>query len=165
MTQLYLLAHEYRLAADRLADLDLDDQTVAHTLESLSGDLEVKATATAMVVRNMLSLADQIRQAEEAMAHRRRALEARAKRVNAYLLENMQLAGIQRIESPHFAMSIKANPPSVEVFDAAQIPAAFMRAPEPPPPVVDKIAIKDALQAGRDIPGARLVRGVRLEIR
>jgi hypothetical protein len=164
MTQLYVLAQEYRVAADKLADLDLDEQTVADTLEALSGDLEVKATATAMVVRNMLSLAEQIRQAEEAMGQRRRALEGRAKRLNAYLLETMQFAGIQRIESPHFVLSVKTNPASVEVFDPAQIPAAYVHQPEPPP-VVDKIAIRQALATGHDVPGARLVRGVRLEIR
>ena len=48
MTALYLLAEEYRAAAEKLADLDLDEQTVADTLESLAGSVEVKATNVAM---------------------------------------------------------------------------------------------------------------------
>jgi hypothetical protein len=41
MTALYEIAHQYRADADKLADMDLDEQTLADTLDSLSGDLEV----------------------------------------------------------------------------------------------------------------------------
>jgi hypothetical protein len=37
--------------------------------------------------------------------------------------------------------------------------------PEPPAPRPDKAAIKDAIKAGRDVPGARLVQSDRLEIK
>ena len=40
MTQLYIIAQEYKDAADKLADLDLDAQTIADTLEGLAGDLD-----------------------------------------------------------------------------------------------------------------------------
>ena len=64
MTQLFVLAGEYRSAAQKLADLDLDEQTVADTLESLSGDLEVKATNVAMFARDLEARAEAIKQAE-----------------------------------------------------------------------------------------------------
>lgn len=165
MTALYVLAHEYRDAANRLADLDLDEQTIADTLESMSGDLEVKANNTARVIRNMQSLAASIKEAESAMAARRKALEARAERVMRYLLDSMQHAGIQKIESPHFTISVRQNPPAVVINESGLVPAEFMRQPEPPPPSPDKKAIGDALKAGREVPGAHLARGVRLEIR
>ena len=77
----------------------------------------------------------------------------------------MQDTGIKRIECPQFVMAVKASPPAVDVFDAAQVPAEFMRQPELPPAAPDKVAIRDALKAGQDVPGARLVTGQRLEIR
>lgn len=40
----------YRVAS-KLADLDLDEQTVADTLESLAGSVEVKATNVAAFAR------------------------------------------------------------------------------------------------------------------
>ena len=86
MTALYELAHDYRNAADKLADLDLDPQTIEDTLESLSGDLEVKATNTAMLIRNLEASAAAIGDAEAQMAARRKALENRAKRIKDYVL-------------------------------------------------------------------------------
>lgn len=165
MTALYVLAQEYRAAADKLADLDLDAQTVKDTLDGMSGELEVKASATAAVIRNMESLAGQIKDAEKGMADRRKALEARAASLSAYLLANMAHAGIQAVETPHFAIKVKTNPPSVEIYDEKLIASEFMRTPAAPPPAPDKTAIKAALQKGVDVQGARLIQGSRVEIK
>lgn len=165
MSALYVLAHEYRQAADKLADLDMDAQTVKDTLDGMSGELEVKASATAAVVCNMRALAISIKEAEAAMAARRKALDARADNLAAYLLENLQHAGVQKVETPHFAITVKANPGHVEVYDEKMIPAEFMRQKPPPAPEPDKTALKAALQKGLEIQGARFVKGQRLEIK
>lgn len=165
MTALYVLANEYRVAAEKLADLELDAQTVKDTLDSMSGELEVKASATAAVIRNMESLAGQIKDAEKQMAERRKAIESRAASLSAYLLANMAHAGIQSVETPHFAIKVKTNPPSVEVYDEKLLGAEFLRQKLPPAPEPDKTAIKAALQKGIDVQGARLVQGSRVEIK
>jgi len=162
---LYTLADEYLQDVAKLQDLDLDPQTLADTLESLTGDIEVKATNVAMFVRNLESLADQIKQAEATMAARRKAIEARADAVRDYLLSNMQRTGISKIESPYFRISVKQNPASVVVTDETQIPAKYMRQPPVPAAVPDKKEIKAALEFGENIKGAELQRTVRLEIK
>jgi Siphovirus Gp157 len=165
MSALYELAHVYREAADRLADLDLDAETVKDTLESMSGDLEVKASATAAVVCNMRALASSIKGAEAVMAQRRKAIDARADSLAAYLLENLQHAGIQKVETPHFAITVRANPGHVEVYDEKMVPAEFLRTKPAPPPEPDKAALKVALLKGIEVQGARFVKGHRLEIK
>lgn len=165
MTSLYDIAAEYRQTADKLADLDLDEQTIADTLEGMSGALEVKAQNVVMFARNLEATATAIKEAETAMASRRKAIEHRAAGLRRYALSAMQVAGVQSIECPYFKLSVRKNPPAVEVFDAAQIPAQFMRTPEPPPPAPDKKAITEAIKAGKEVPGARLVSGERLEVR
>lgn len=165
MTSLYVLAHDYRILAERLGDMDIDEQTMLDTLEGEAGELETKAISVAAVARNMEATAASIKEAEGQMAARRKALEARAGRLRAYLMENMRHAGIRRVECPQFALAIRDNPPAVDVFDAEQIPSEYMRQPEPPPPAPDKTAIKEALKLGRDVPGARLVQGQRLDIK
>lgn len=165
MNTLYDIAAEYRQTADKLADLDLDEQTIADTLEGMSGALELKAQNVVMFARNLEATATAIKEAETAMASRRKAIEHRAAGLRRYALSAMQVAGVQSIECPYFKLSVRKNPPAVEVFDAAQIPAQFMRTPEPPPPAPDKKAITEAIKAGKEVPGARLVSGERLEVR
>lgn len=165
-TSLYSLASEYQSAAERLADLELDEQTIADTLEGLSGELEVKATNVAMFVRNLESSAEAIKAAEGEMAKRRKSIESRADRIRQYLKDNMDRTGISKIESPYLSLVIKKNPPSVVIDAESQIPAEFFKAPPPPPPPsVDKKAIADAIKAGKEVPGAHMQAGTRLEIK
>ena len=78
----------------------------------------------------------------------------------------MEHAGIQKIECPLFKITIRQNPPAVEVTDTLSLPHAYWRTPEPKPmvPAPDKSAIKKALQAGVDVVGARLTQSTRIEI-
>ncbi len=165
MTALYELAHQYREDAAKLADLDLDEKTLEDTLDGMSGDLELKATNTAFMIRNLEAGAAAIKEAEAAMAARRKALENRAARIKDYLFANMLVAGIYSIECPHFRLSVRDNPPAVNVYEPDLVPAQFMVTPEPPPPCIDKKAIAAALKDGQDVPGCTLTRGQRLEIR
>lgn len=162
---LYAMVGEYKEAADKLAELDLDEQTLVDTLESLSGDLEAKAMNTIMFVRNLEATAAQIKEAEKAMAERRKAYEARAARVRQYVLDSMIFAGIQKIECPLFKISVRDNPPSVVIDDEKQLPASYLTDPPPPAPQPDKKLIAQALKDGFEIQGAHLERGQRLEVR
>ena len=162
---LYQLADLYLADLSKLADLDLDEQTVADTLEGLSGELEVKATNVAMFARNLEASAEAIKGAEVQMAARRKAIENRALRMRQYLKDNMERTGILKIEGPHFALTIKKNPPAVHVEAQELVPAEFFNTPPPPPPALDKKRVAEALKAGKDVPGCRLEQGTRLDIK
>jgi hypothetical protein len=163
---LYTLADEYLQDVAKLQDLDLDPQTVSDTLEGMGGALEAKATNVAMFCRNLESLADQIKQAEAAMATRRKDIEGRADAVRAYLLSNMLRTGITKIESPYFKIAIAKNPPSVVVDDEDTLKFAH---PEFVKVVttesIDKAAVKESLKAGQIVEGARLVQADRVTIK
>jgi hypothetical protein len=164
-TSLYVLASEHRAAAEKLADLEMPEEVVRDTLESISGDLEAKAVSVAQFVRNLEASAEQIKLAEKAMADRRKAIETRADNVRRYLLDNMVMADIQKIECPFFKLAVRDNPPSVVIDDERQIPANYMTDSAPPPPAPDKKLIKKAIEDGFEVPGAHLARGKRLEIK
>lgn len=164
LPSLYELAGDYRAIADRLHDLDLDDQTIADTLEGQSADLVTKGTNVAMVFRNMESLAEQIKAEESRLAARRKAVEKRAASIKQYLLSNMERAGISKIESPWFVVSVKQNPESVQIDDESVLPPDYLRE-IPAKYEPDKNLIKQALKDGADVPGCKLVRSTRLEIK
>jgi TolA-binding protein len=162
---LYVLADEYRQVAEQLADMSLPDEVVRDTLECMRGDLEEKATNVAMFARNISVVAKAKVAAADELYKQAEALEKREERLRDYLLANMQRAGIEKIESPYFTLAVRSNPAKVDVFDAKQVPAEYLRQPEPPPLAVDKKAVAAALKAGADVPGCRLTQNQRLEIK
>lgn len=164
-TSLYVLVAEHRAVVEQLADLDLPDEVVRDTLESISGDLEAKAVSVAQFVRNLESSAESIKAAEKAMAERRKGIENRAERVRQYLLDNMIATGISKIECPFFKLAVRDNPVSVVIDEPGLIPIAYMTDPPPPPPAIDKKLIKQAIEDGHEVAGAHLARGKRLEIK
>lgn len=162
---LYQIAQDYRAVCDVLADTACDEQTLADTLEGERWPLELKAQNYAFVIRNLEATAVAIKQAEEQMTARRKAIENRSKMLLQRLKDGMEMAGVTKLECPHFAISVQNNPPAVEILDERQIPSEFMRVPEPPPPAPDKTAIKAAIKAGTDVPGAKLTQSTRLVIK
>jgi Siphovirus Gp157 len=163
-TSLYEIAGSYRAISDRLHDLDLDEQTIADTLEGVGGDLQEKSVNVAKYFRNLEAMADQIKQAESQMSARRKAIEKRAASLKEYLKTNMERAGISKIESPWFAISIKQNPESVHVDDETAIPRDYFRE-IPVSYQLDKVLCKQAIKDGYEIPGCHLEHGTRLDIK
>jgi len=155
MTALYLIANEYRDAAMKLADLDLDAQTVADTLEGLAGELQTKATSVAYMVRAFEADAAAMKEWAKTAADRAKATENRAEALRAYLARCMEATGIEKIEGPGIKLGFRKSS-AVIVTGADLIPAAYMRQPEPPPPAPDKKLIAAALAAGTDVPGAHI---------
>lgn len=166
---LYVLAAEYQADLAKLAELDLDPATLRDILESLGGELEAKAVNVAMFIRNLEVGAEAIKQAETELKARRERVESRAESLRAYLKGAMEATGVLKIEHPMLRLSIKALPGKVVVFDELQVPPFFWREPPPSPPpparVIDKAAIKTAIADGETVPGAKIDKGTRLEIK
>jgi hypothetical protein len=161
---LYELAAEYRCIAEKLADMDLDAQTVADTLESLSGDLEIKAQNVAMFALSLDATADAIKAHREHQKQREDAIRKRAEALRDYLARCMTGCGIEKIEGPGIVLSFRKSS-AVVIDEPGLVPAEFMRRPEPPPPAPDKTAIAAAIKAGREVPGAYVEQRKSLQVR
>lgn len=162
---LYEISAQYLADLNKLNELELDEQTFLDTLEGLSGELEQKAINVAMYIKNLEVSADAIKQAEKSMADRRKAIESKNERIRKYLLENMLKTGITKIECPHFVLSVRKNPASVDVLMQDQIPDEYFDIPDPLPPTLNKKRLTEDLKAGVLIEGARLTQGNSLQIK
>lgn len=160
---LYTIAQEHRALADRLQDMDLDEQAVKDTLEGESMLVE-KSQAVGFVIRNLDTFADTVEAEAKAMADRAKIVRARALRVKEYLHQCMAMAGVSKIEHPEFTISIKKNPASLQIDGIDMIPEDYMRE-IPTKFEPDKSLIKKALQEGYVVPGASLIQSNRLEIK
>jgi hypothetical protein len=163
--KLYEISTQYRQLAERLADMDLDAVTVADTLEAsgLTDALPDKAQGVEMVARAAEMHCPTI----DAEIARLQALKARRQKIaqglRDYLKWNMENAGVERVECPLFTLTLKKNPPAVEVDDGHLVPDSFWVTPKPVARI-DKKAIAAAIKAGYEVPGAKLVQHTRLEI-
>lgn len=162
---LYAIADNFLADIRKMEEADLDDQTFSDTLEAISGDLEEKAKAVAMFARNLEASAEAIKQAEKQMADRRKALENKADKVRQYLLDNMLKTGISKIDCPYFSLSIRKNPPAVEIIQQDMIPMEYFDIPPMPAPQLNKNRLKDDLKNGVIVDGAKLTQGHSLQIK
>lgn len=155
MSSLFMIAQEYRSAADQLADLDLPDDVVRDTLEGMAGELEVKAEAVACFAKGLQAMARAIKERESELKARRESMERRAESLLRYLGETMTACGIEKIERPGAVIGWRKSS-AVVIDDPALVPATFMRTPEPPPPQPDKEKIAASIKGGCEVPGARI---------
>ena len=133
------------------------------TLEAIEGAIEVKANGIVAVVRNITSQIEAIKAEEKRLADMRKARENHLKRLKEYVLDNMQQTGKQQIKTELGAMRIQANPLALKILKAEDIPAEYMTV-VPEHYEIDSERVKEALKAGKTVPGAELVQGVHLRI-
>lgn len=162
---LYDITTEYRQQLAALADLDLPPEAVADTVEGMQGDIEKKLRAVIAYSLELDILAKGADEAATRMIARTKTLEKRSEYLRSYALQAMQAAGIGEVATDEFSAKIAKKPASVNVIDAALIPADYMRVPPTPAPAPDKTAIAAALKAGQAVPGCELVQGFRLAVK
>lgn len=161
---LYHMTADYTAALAGLQELDIDEQTLADTLEGLTGELTIKAANVAAFALNLEAEAEAAKAAEERIQKRRKALESRAKQLREYLLNNMQRAGISEIAAidQSFRARIMAGRESVQIDDEASLPRDYILEKVTHEP--DKALIAKAIKDGYAVPGAQLVRKPTLKI-
>jgi hypothetical protein len=157
-TSFFMIAIDYRQQVEQLMDLQDDEQTIADTVESLQWPVEVKAENCMFVVRDCQFKLQALDSEIERLSAMRERVAKKETDLRSYVHLCMEAAGIQKIMAGTFNLALQKNPASVEILDERQIPAAYMRTPEPKPvvPAPDKKAILAALKLGEDIPGAKL---------
>jgi hypothetical protein len=161
--KLYEAVAEFRANLDALAELDLDAQTLADTIEGMIGDVEAKLRAVIAYALELDIEATGAHEAAQRMRARGDALAARAKALDKYALTAMQATGISRVATDEFEAKIAKTPGRVVIDEDANIPIEYLRVRTVSEP--DKTALGAALKAVTVLEGIRLVTGYRLAIK
>ncbi len=140
-----------------------DEQAAA--LDKLLADIDQKADNYAALIRSL----------ELRATARRAALEGLKKLISSdersadFLTERLKMAmeklGRKKMETERFRITVANNGGKVplEIYDETLIPDKFMI---PQPAKIDNDGIRQAIEAGEDIPGAKLgQRGTSLRIK
>lgn len=165
MQPLYKITNEYQRLLSDLIDEETGevDQNSVMLLDNLLVEAEDKAIAVASYIKNLGAEVNAIRQAKREMQERELAIENKQEWLINYLQSNMERLGITEVKCPYFAIKLKKCPISTDIQDEDLIPDEYKKKKEVVS--VDKLKIKEDLQAGIDVPGAALKTNMRLEIR
>jgi hypothetical protein len=160
VTALYQLAEEYR----RLKDALDEGADVGELMAAIEDALEVKAANICRLLVQWEGDAEVAKREADRLYDRHKALQNRAERLRDYLRENMTAAGINKIESPLFSVSLSAGKPKVVITDEGKIPPGFWREKTTRAP--DKVAILDAHESlGECVPGTEIVPTTTLRVK
>lgn len=157
---LYDISTEYSVQAEEIMSMDIDDETLQDTLESMQGDFNDKAVAIATVIKNMKLDISAIDVELDRIKQRRTVLNNRAVRLGSYLSDCMARCEIPQVKSLLFNINLRVNPPSVSITNQSLIPKEFIMKSEVE--TIDKTKIK----AAGGCPGAEVITNkTRLDIK
>lgn len=135
---------------------ECSDETLAE-LQQWQGALEVKAANIGLAKTRLDADAEYYKSIEEAARARRKAVEASSARLKLYLRDCMQVAGVKSIRGDLFSFSLVQGRVKAVIENKELLPYEFTGIVEVINPKTD--AIKAALEAGTEVPGAHLERG------
>lgn len=153
---LYDIVDNLRVLAEMVSDdgADLDEQTIADTLEALEGDLAHKADQIAKLVKMLGRQADECDIEIARLKDRAARLRKRSDSVTAYLHACMNVAGVRKVENSLFNIALRKIPDVIQL-DEELLPKKWLRERITYAP--DKREIKAAIEAGQEVRGATLV--------
>ena len=145
---------------------EIEASDAIDTLDGMKAVKEKGLNIPALVLNEEASIIA-LKEAEEKIAHRRKQKQKKIEWLKGYLLDGMEANGISKIECPDFVVSLAKCPPKVELIDDAEILLhdkygdRFIRTKTTV--TVNRKAIAEAVKAGEEIAGARVVQGNRLK--
>lgn len=135
--------------------LGMGEDDIALTRDMIEGETRLHE-CLAMVSRELLAAEEEAAGVANAilkLRDRQQRHQDRAERLRGIMFEAMQVAELTTMKTPVATISVRAGTAKVEIIDEASIPKKFFVTPRP---VVDKKALKEALEAGKSVKGATL---------
>lgn len=138
-----------------------DQQLFADTIESLQDSIADKAIGYGKVIKQLVADKKQLAEKISHDQDRKRILSNNISRLKLALQHGMETAGKDKIKDIDLSIWIQNNPVSVAVTDDKLIPGEFTEVEKK----LNKTAIKQALNDGEEVPGAKLVqtRSIRIK--
>lgn len=167
VASLYNLASEYLdLYAALIASADEEtgevDVDIAAALDKVHGSFEEKAVGTAVVVRMLGNEADLIDQEIKRLKRLKDHVEREQGRVKEYLTKACEMTGTESVRGIHASISFRKSEQTI-IDNENELPNEYMTVKTTYTP--NKTAIKAAIKAGTDVPGAHIeiVRNIQIK--
>ena len=144
--QLYKITEQYHSLMQVIEDTDKTVDDFDLVLQEIQDNLEHKVENIAKLCLSLQASAEAIKKEEIRLEARRSALERKDDWLRRYLQGQMLSVGVERVKRDTVTVTIRQNPPSVEVLEPDTVPLSFCRI-IPEQRVVDKRSILDYFKA------------------
>lgn len=151
--KLYEISDAIRAALDHI---ELDEETgeilSADALHAVEAAASEKIEATALYLRELDAEAKAAKDEADRMIARVKSMQKRSDYLKAMLLDALHATG--KVKTARVTVSIRTSK-AIEVADGVTLPDAFVTVRTTTTP--NKTALKEAIEAGAEIEGVRLV--------
>ena len=96
---MYELSQGY-LAIQNMIDEESPDKDILNALQTIEGQIEVKAASMAGLMKSLESEADMLKTEEKRLSQRRKARENAITNIKSYLQGAMEQMGMDKIKTP-----------------------------------------------------------------
>lgn len=154
---LYEISDAMRTAIEGGYTVDEDTGEVVFSpddIDMLSEMHTEKLEACGLFIKNLEAEENAILHEERRLNSRRKTLQAKRERLIDYVLADM-VANESSIDTARITMRPRRNPPAVVIDDFESLPDGYRRVKVE----ADKSAIRKAIKAGADVPGAHMGEG------
>ena len=160
---LFEISAKYQQIMQDIMDSDELSNEQLQSIEVMADSMEDKAKEIGSIIKNMEAQYKAIQEACMIMESRSIKLSNKIEGIREFLKTNLEKCDIKKIESPWFDINIRYNAPSVTIIDNTMIPEQYFR--ESTIKTINKMLISQELKNNVMIPGVRLEKKTRLEIR
>jgi len=161
--KLYELADQYRLLIDRGLDtetgelIEKDSEALFSRLDEIKDNIGNKAENIGKLWLELQGEAKAVGAEIERLAKHKSRFESNSQWLKDYLLRELPLAKIEQVKRPTVTVTIRDNPPSVNIIDEEAVPRDFKRH-VPERWDVDKKSILENHKAGGEaVQGAEII--------
>lgn len=167
MASLYNLATEYQelytalvsTADEETGEVDVD---IAAALANVQGTFEEKAIATATVSRMLGNTVEEVSKEIDRLKRLKAHLEREDGRVREYLKRAMEMTGTEKVQGISASISFRKSEQTV-IDNEVELPEEYITVKTTYTP--NKTAIKAAIKAGNEVPGAHIETVMNLQIK
>lgn len=161
---LYEITERYSNLAALMDDDEIPAEDILPALDTVDDEFDEKADNVACFIKNLTAEAAAIRAEEQALAERRKAKEAKAKKMKDYLSEQMTRTKKDRIETARNVLSFRKSY-TAEITDAKAVQVSAPSACTLVQDVkIDKNVLKKLLKTG-EVSGAHLEEHRNLQVK
>ena len=161
MIPLYKLTKQYLELFSLWENEEIDDVAFTDTVQGIEEEFTAKARNIVGLIVSLTREAEAYKAEADRLDAAKKSRLRLADKLQDYLLRNMIATGRNKLKFEGMpGVSVQVGRGRVEVSDMELLPRFFIRTREE----IDKTKIQDALKAGEDVPGAKLVKEQSLKI-